>query len=82
MSITRTALRDGTGRVVLFYANRDEQSVIFAAALRELAAEHPDRLQVVHWLESVQGLPSAAQLRPSPRRTPSGRRSCAARRRS
>ncbi|MFC5178631.1 2Fe-2S iron-sulfur cluster-binding protein [Nocardioides taihuensis] len=63
MSITRTALRDGSGRVVLFYANRDEQSVIFAAALRELAAEHPDRLQVVHWLESVQGLPSTAQLK-------------------
>lgn len=63
MSILRTALRDGTGRVVLLYANRDEQSVIFAEALRELAAEHPDRLQVVHWLESVQGLPTMEQLR-------------------
>lgn len=63
MSITRTALRDGTGRVVLFYANRDERSVIFAAALRELASAHPDRLRVVHWLESVQGLPNQEQLR-------------------
>ena len=63
MSILRTALRDGTGRVVLFYANRDESSVIFARELTELAAAHPDRLQVVHWLESVQGLPSQAQLR-------------------
>ena len=34
MSITRTALRDGSGQVVLFYANRDERSVIFAEALR------------------------------------------------
>ena len=58
MSITRTALRQGSGRIVLFYANRDENSVIFAAALTELAAEHPDRLLVVHWLESVQGLPT------------------------
>lgn len=62
MSILRTALRDGSRKVTLFYANRDEQSVIFAEALRELAAEHPDRLQVIHWLESVQGLPTAEQI--------------------
>jgi 3-ketosteroid 9alpha-monooxygenase subunit B len=48
---------------VLFYANRDQDSVIFASALAGLAAEHPDRLLVVHWLESVQGLPSQEQLR-------------------
>ncbi|HTM85890.1 MAG TPA: 2Fe-2S iron-sulfur cluster-binding protein, partial [Mycobacterium sp.] len=44
------------------YANRDERSVIFGAALRELVAKYPDRLTVVHWLESVQGLPSPAAL--------------------
>ena len=63
MSILRTALLEGNGRIVLFYANRDEQSVIFASALAELAAEHPDRLLVVHWLESVQGLPSQEQMK-------------------
>ncbi len=63
MSIIRTALVRGSGRIVLFYANRDERSVIFNGALTELAAEHPDRLQVVHWLESVQGLPTQDQLR-------------------
>jgi 3-ketosteroid 9alpha-monooxygenase subunit B len=63
MSITRTALDEGTGRIVVFYANRDERSVIFASELTRLAAEHPDRLQVVHWLESVQGLPTGEQLR-------------------
>lgn len=63
ISITRTALAQGAGRVVLFYANRDERSVIFAAELAALAAAHPDRLQVVHWLESVQGLPSQDQVR-------------------
>jgi 3-ketosteroid 9alpha-monooxygenase subunit B len=62
ISIVRTALLRGTGRVVLFYANRDEASVIFAAELRRLAAEHPERLLVVHWLESVQGLPTGDQL--------------------
>ena len=63
MSITRTALAEGSGRVVLFYANRDEQSVIFARELSELSAQYPERLQVVHWLESVQGLPTQAQMR-------------------
>ncbi|HET6938785.1 MAG TPA: ferredoxin--NADP reductase [Nocardioides sp.] len=63
MSITRTALAHGSGKVVLFYANRDERSVIFASELAALAAEHPHRLVVVHWLESVQGLPTQEQLR-------------------
>jgi 3-ketosteroid 9alpha-monooxygenase subunit B len=62
-SIAETALQKGTGRVVLFYANRDERSVIFADALRELGTEYADRFVVVHWLESVQGLPSQDQLR-------------------
>jgi 3-ketosteroid 9alpha-monooxygenase subunit B len=63
MSITRTALAHGSGKVVLFYANRDERSVIFASELAALAAEHPHRMVVVHWLESVQGLPTQEQLR-------------------
>ena len=62
MSITRTTLATGTGRIVLFYANRDESSVIFARELAELAAAHPERLQVIHWLESVQGLPTEEQM--------------------
>jgi len=63
MSIIRTALAKGSGRIVLLYANRDERSVIFAGELDRLAREHPERLRVIHWLESVQGLPDAAQLR-------------------
>ncbi len=63
MSIVRTALAEGSGRMVLFYANRDEQSVIFARELSELSEQHPDRLQVVHWLESVQGLPTQEQMK-------------------
>lgn len=62
LSIAKSALSEGTGKVTLIYANRDEKSVIFGAALRELAAKYPDRLTVVHWLESVQGLPSPAAL--------------------
>lgn len=62
MAICKSALSEGSGKVVLVYANRDEKSVIFAGALRDLAAKYPDRLTVVHWLETVQGLPSAAAL--------------------
>ncbi|GJF09539.1 3-ketosteroid-9-alpha-monooxygenase, ferredoxin reductase component [Mycolicibacterium cyprinidarum] len=62
MAILKSALTEGSGKVALIYANRDENSVIFAAALRELAAKNPDRLTVLHWLESVQGLPSATAL--------------------
>ena len=62
LAIAKSALATGSGQVTLIYANRDERSVIFAAALRELAAAHPDRLTVLHWLESVQGLPDATAL--------------------
>jgi 3-ketosteroid 9alpha-monooxygenase subunit B len=62
LAICKSALSEGNGRVVLVYANRDENSVIFGATLRELSAKYPDRLTVVHWLETVQGLPSAATL--------------------
>jgi 3-ketosteroid 9alpha-monooxygenase subunit B len=62
MSICKSALAEGSGKIVLVYANQDENSVIFGAALRELAAKYPDRLTVVHWLVSVQGLPSGAAL--------------------
>ncbi|MBC7305125.1 MAG: ferredoxin--NADP reductase [Nocardia sp.] len=62
MSILRSALAHGSGRVVLFYANREQESVIFAEALRDLVARYPGRITVAHWLESLQGLPGTAQL--------------------
>jgi 3-ketosteroid 9alpha-monooxygenase subunit B len=62
MSILRATLATGRGQLVLLYANRDEQSVIFGDELRELSAANPDRLLVLHWLESVQGLPDSSRL--------------------
>ncbi len=62
MSICKSALAEGGGQVALVYANRDDRSVIFADALRELSDKYPDRLTVVHWLESLQGLPSPTAL--------------------
>jgi len=63
ISIAKSALALGNGKVVLLYANRDERSVIFARELTELAEKHPDRFVVVHWLESVQGLPTPEHMR-------------------
>jgi 3-ketosteroid 9alpha-monooxygenase subunit B len=63
LSILKSALAVGSRNVVLVYANQHENSVIFADVLRQLAADYPDRLHVIHWLESVQGLPSHAQLK-------------------
>ncbi|MCY1516813.1 3-ketosteroid-9-alpha-monooxygenase, ferredoxin reductase component [compost metagenome] len=62
MSILKSCLHKGSGRVFLFYANRDERSVIFRDELQRLARAYPQRLTVMHWLESVQGLPSTEQL--------------------
>ena len=55
MSITKRALIS-TGRPVrMVYANRDRQSVIFQAALEDLAARYPGRLEVHHHLDSDSG---------------------------
>jgi len=62
MSILKSALAAGGGRVVLVYANRDEGSVIFGSLLRRLAFDSGGRLVVVHWLDSLLGVPSAAAL--------------------
>jgi 3-ketosteroid 9alpha-monooxygenase subunit B len=62
MSILKSALAAGRGRIVLLYANRDEGSVIFGPVLRVLASGSGGRLVVVHWLDSLLGMPSAAAL--------------------
>ncbi|MDT5332883.1 MAG: 3-ketosteroid 9alpha-monooxygenase subunit [Mycobacterium sp.] len=62
LSITKAGLVEGQGRIVLVYANRDPESVIFASQLRGLVAQHPDRLTIIHWLETVQGLPDESTL--------------------
>ena len=62
ISIVKAVLAQPEGTAVLCYANRDESSVIFSAELRELTARAPGRLQVIHLLESVQGLPTVETL--------------------
>nr|WP_281202113.1 ferredoxin--NADP reductase [Nocardia jejuensis] len=62
LSILKAVLARGSGHVTLVYANQHENAVIFARELADLAVAHPDRLVVLHWLQSVQGLPSVEQL--------------------
>lgn len=62
LSIAKSALKNGTGQVTLIYANRDEKSVIFRDVLRDLGTAYPHRFTVLHWLDSVQGIPGSAQL--------------------
>ncbi|WP_063552625.1 ferredoxin--NADP reductase [Burkholderia territorii] len=62
LSILKSALVHGRGMLTLIYANRDERSVIFRDELRQLAQRHPGRLRVIHWLDSVQGVPHQRHL--------------------
>ena len=62
MSIIKSALAGGTGLMTLIYANQDESSVIFREELIALAKAHPGRLNVIHWLGTVQGLPDTASI--------------------
>lgn len=56
MSLIKSALKGGTRRIRLFYANRDKPSIIFDRELIDLIAGHATRLEVIHHLDSEQGL--------------------------
>ncbi|MEZ4403326.1 MAG: ferredoxin--NADP reductase [Kofleriaceae bacterium] len=63
MAIIRATLAtDAATRVALLYGNRDRAAIIFADALADLAARHPDRLQVVHVLDDAGGPLTAPRL--------------------
>ncbi len=62
LSILKSSLYAGTGAVTLVYANRDPESVIFRDELAALGDDFADRLEVLHWLESTDGLPTAERV--------------------
>lgn len=62
-SLLKSVLHAGDRPVLLVYANRDEASVIFRDELRQLARMHPEQLQVMHVLDTLQGFLDAAQVR-------------------
>jgi 3-ketosteroid 9alpha-monooxygenase subunit B len=55
ISIIKSALATSRRSMKLVYANRNARSVIFKEELDELARTHPDRLQIVHRLDDVDG---------------------------
>jgi 3-ketosteroid 9alpha-monooxygenase subunit B len=62
MSLIKSALKAGTRRIRLFYANRDKPSIIFDRELLDLMAGHATRLEVIHHLDAEQGLTKADEI--------------------
>ncbi|MBT8467296.1 MAG: 3-ketosteroid-9-alpha-hydroxylase, partial [Deltaproteobacteria bacterium] len=63
LSILKSALRTTERRVKLIYANRDERSIIFKDEIDLWLAEFPNRLEVVHHLDSTSGFMSVEEIR-------------------
>lgn len=61
-SIIKTMLKQGSGKVRLIYANRDIDSIIFKHELNRLRKTHPTRLEIIHLLEDITGIPSKEHL--------------------
>lgn len=56
-------LLEPNSKVTLFYGNRDEQSIIFHQALKDLQAKYADRIKIVHVLNAATpSLPSYTGL--------------------
>jgi 3-ketosteroid 9alpha-monooxygenase subunit B len=54
-SILKSALATTRRRVRVLYANRDQTATIFKEALDTLAADHPDRLEILNHLDVEHG---------------------------
>ena len=59
LSLVKSALVSGGGEVVLFYANRDADSIMYARQLQQISSEFPERFTLVDWLESEKGIPTS-----------------------
>jgi ferredoxin-NADP reductase len=64
ISLVRTALKNTSRRVRLFYANRGRNSVIFADALTSLAEQHADRLEISFHYDDERGVVAPSALTP------------------
>jgi ferredoxin-NADP reductase len=63
MSLAKNALATTGRRVRILTANRDADSVIFAAALSGLSARYPGRLEVSYHLDADRGFVTASDVR-------------------
>lgn len=62
ISLIKSALATTQRRMRLVYANRDADSILFAAELASLRERHPDRFEVIHSLDSERGFLSEADV--------------------
>lgn len=62
LSILKTALRTTTRDVKLLYANRDRESIIFKDEIDLWLAEFPNRLEVIHHLDSTSGFMTVPEV--------------------
>jgi 3-ketosteroid 9alpha-monooxygenase subunit B len=63
ISLVKSALATTRRSLKLVYANRDDGSIIFRRELDELVVRHPDRLEVIHRLDAVEGFVDAPAVR-------------------
>ena len=63
ISIVKTALATTGRSIMLVYANRDADSIIFRDALDALAVRHADRLTVIHHLDAERGFLDESRVR-------------------
>lgn len=61
-ALAREALAQGAARVRLFYANRDRTTAMLLAELQALQLAADGRLEIAHWYDAEQGLPTPAVL--------------------
>jgi 3-ketosteroid 9alpha-monooxygenase subunit B len=63
ISILKTSLATTSRAIKLVYANRDRDSIIFREELDQLAAKHPDRIELIHRLDVDHGFIDASAVR-------------------
>lgn len=63
LSLVKSALATTRRRVRVLVANRDADAVIFRSVLAELSERHPERLEIHHHLDVLNGYVTAAQVR-------------------
>jgi len=63
MSILKSSLHQGSGKVKVFYANKDQDSIIFKRELESLMKQFEGRLEIQFWLDDISGYATAGDVK-------------------
>lgn len=63
MSILKSCLSQGAGKVKVFYANKDTNSIIFKNELDQLSQQFDQRLEIHYWLDDVNGYATTQHIK-------------------